>query len=40
MAVKLLEFCGVAEVRRLAKDTGTRQAIRAAALKKLSGIRS
>ena len=39
-AVKLLEFCGVSEVRRLARDTGTRQAIRAAALKKLSGIRS
>ena len=38
-ALKLLEFCGVSEVRRLAKDTNTRQAVRAAALKKLSGGR-
>jgi hypothetical protein len=40
VAVKLLEFCGQSEVRRLAKDTGTRQAVRAAAIKKLSGIKS
>ena len=40
VAVKLLEFCGQSEVRRLAKDTGTRQAVRAAALKKLSGIKT
>ena len=40
VAVKLLEFCGNSEIRRLAKDMGTRQAVRAAALKKLSGIKS
>ena len=40
VAVKLLEFCGTSEVRRLAKDMGTRQAVRAAALKKLSGIKT